>query len=178
MKRILLNVALACALTLIAYIALYLIWGALLSGVEDQGLRFALLVTMTTAFFGFFLLWAAKMRSSVGEDEIYSDYEEREYVSFVDDFKLIIKREARLLICIFAVSIACGAIDAVAKLAFQSPKTPIVVLLFSGMIMLGSTIKLPIVGYLLSATLDCTVYLVFLLLYRRRRYRLWRKSKI
>jgi hypothetical protein len=48
---------------------------------------------MTTAAFGFFLLYTSKIKKSIGEDELFSDYKEREYISLTDDFKLILNRE-------------------------------------------------------------------------------------
>ena len=37
---------------------------------------------------------------------------------------------------------------------------------------------IPFVGYLLSAALDCFAYIVFLLLYRRKKYDYWMKNKV
>ena len=39
MKRTLLNITFASIITLVAYIALYAIWGAILSGLENTTLR-------------------------------------------------------------------------------------------------------------------------------------------
>ena len=74
MKRVLWNITLSSALTMAAYIAL-----------------------MTTAAFGFFLLYTSKIKKSIGEDELFSDYKEREYISLTDDFKLIFNREVKAL---------------------------------------------------------------------------------
>ena len=60
MKRTLWNITFASIITLVAYIALYAIWGALLSGLENPTLRLFLIALMTTVAFGFFLLYTKK----------------------------------------------------------------------------------------------------------------------
>ena len=76
MKRTLLNITFASIITLVAYIALYAIWGALLSGLENPTLRLFLIALMTTVAFGFFLLYTSKIRKGIGEDEVVSDYKD------------------------------------------------------------------------------------------------------
>ena len=53
MKRIFLNITLASIITLVAYIALYAVWGAILSGLENSTLRMLIIALMTTVAFGF-----------------------------------------------------------------------------------------------------------------------------
>ena len=74
MKQILWNITRASLLTLVAYIALYAVWGAILNSMENEILQQFLLALMTTAAFGFFLLYISKIRGNVGEDEILDDY--------------------------------------------------------------------------------------------------------
>ena len=98
MKRILWNITLSSVLTMVAYIALYAIWGGILSGIENLTLRLLIIALMTTAVFGFFLLYTSKIKKSIGEDELFSDYKDEEYISLTDDFKLILNRESKVLI--------------------------------------------------------------------------------
>ena len=107
MKRTLWNITLASIITLVAYIALYAIWGAILSELENATLRLFIIALMTTVAFGFFLLYTSKIRKSIGEDEVVSDYKDRQYISFADDFKLILKRESKMLICIASIVLIC-----------------------------------------------------------------------
>ena len=76
MKRIFLNITLASIITLVAYIALYAVWGAILSGLENSTLRMLIIALMTTLAFGFFLVYTSKIRKSIGEDEVVSDYKD------------------------------------------------------------------------------------------------------
>ena len=85
MKKILWNITLASASTLAAYIALYIVWGAILSGVENEALKLFFVCLMTSGACGFFLLYFMKIKNSDGEKEVLSDYKESDYVSFIDD---------------------------------------------------------------------------------------------
>ena len=178
MKRTLWNISLASVITLVAYIALYAIWGALLSGLENPTLRLFLIALMTTVAFGFFLMYTSKIRKSVGESEVISDYKDKKYTSFVDDFKLIIHREAKMLICIAAIVLICFALNTFDSLVFGKKTISFPTFFFAPMCLFDSMINVPFVGYLLSAVLDCIAYMVFLLLYRKKKYNYWMKNKV
>ena len=62
MKKILWNITLASAATLAAYIGLFIVWGAILSGVENETLKLFLICLMTSAACGFFLLYFLKIK--------------------------------------------------------------------------------------------------------------------
>ena len=64
MKRILLNITFASIITLVAYIAFYVIWGAILNALDDPTLSLLIISLMTTVAFGFFLLYTSKIRKS------------------------------------------------------------------------------------------------------------------
>ena len=104
MKRNFWDVTLASLITLIAYIALYFIWGAILGEVKNEIFRLFLIALMTSAAFGFFLLRRTKIKNSVGEDEVMIDYKNRTYTSIIDDCKLFVKREAKMFIAIACIA--------------------------------------------------------------------------
>ena len=56
MKRILWNVTFASIITLVAYIVLYAVWGAILSEVENPTLKLFLIALMTTVAFAVYRL--------------------------------------------------------------------------------------------------------------------------
>ena len=60
MKRIFWNLTLVSLITLIAYVALYAIWGAILGKIENTVLRLFLIALMTTFAFGAILLYISK----------------------------------------------------------------------------------------------------------------------
>ena len=178
MKRVLWNITLSSALTMAAYIALYAIWGGILSGIENEVLRLTIIALMTTSAFGFFLLYTSKIKKSIGEDELFSDYKEREYISLTDDFKLIFNREVKALICIASIVFICFLLNTVDNLAFGKKTISFPTFLFAPMCFFSSLINIPFVGYLLSAALDCLAYILFLLLYRKKKYDYWMKNKV
>ena len=178
MKRILWNITLASTITLIAYIALYAIWGTILSGIENQMLKILIIVMMTTIAFAFFLLYTSKIRKSIGEEEVVSDYKDREYISFMCDFKLILKREIQVLICIAMIVLICFALNTFDRLVFGKKVISFPTFFFAPMCLFDSLINIPFVGYALSAVLDCLSYIVFLLIYRKKKYNYWMKNKV
>ena len=178
MKRILLNITFASIITLVAYIAFYVIWGAILNALDDPTLSLLIISLMTTVAFGFFLLYTSKIRKSVGEDEVVSDYKERQYISFVDDFKLVLKRESKMLICIASIVLICFILNTFDSVVFGKKTISFPTFFFAPMSLFGSLISIPFVGYLLSAILDCLTYIAFLLLYRKKKYDYWMKNKV
>ncbi len=178
MKRTLWNITLASVITLVAYIVLYAIWGAILSDLDNPTLRLFLIALMTTVAFGFILLYISKMRKSVGEDEVVFDYKGRTYISFVDDFKLIIKRESKMLICIAVIVVICFALNTFDSVVFEKKTISFPTFFFAPMCLFGSLINIPFVGYALSAAIDCLTYIVFLLFYRKKKYNYWMKNKV
>ena len=173
MKRILLNITFASVFTLITYIALYAVWGAILNEFENSTLRLFLIAVMTTIAFGFILLYISKIRKSVGENEIISDYKDKMYISAVDDFKLIIKREYKMLISIAIIVLICFALNSFDKLMFEKKVISFPTFFFVPMYIFDSLINVPFVGYVLSILFDSIAYIVFLLIYRKKKYDYW-----
>ena len=178
MKRKLWNVTLSSILTLAAYIVLYAVWGGILSGLKNPTLRLFIIALMTTAAFGFFLLYTSKIKKYIGEDELFSDYKDREYISLADDFKLILKRESQMLICIVSIVLTCFFLNTFDRLVFEKKTISFPTFFFAPMCLFGSMINIPFVGYLLSAVLDCAAYIFFLLFYRKKKYGYWMKNKV
>ena len=177
MKRTLWNITLASVLTLVAYVAFYTIWGAILSEVKSQSLRLVLISVMTTIAFGFLLLYTSKIIKSTGEDEVMSDYKDKKYISFAEDFKIIIKRESKTLTCIAAIILICFALGNIDNMVFGKKIFSLPTILFVPMFLFGSLFEIPFIGYVLSIILDCATYIVVLLFFRKKKYNYWMKKK-
>lgn len=178
MKRILWNITLASLITLIAYIALYFIWGAILGEVENVTVRLLLIALMTSVAFGFFLVYRAKIKNSVGETEIMTDYKDRTYTSIIDDFKLFVKRECKILIPIVGIVFACFLLNTLDPLLFGKKTISVITVFFAPMCLFDSVINIPFVGYAVSAIVDCVAYVIALAIYRKKMYNHWMKSKV
>ena len=178
MKRILWNITLASLITLVAYIALFFIWGAILGEVGNATVRLLLIALMTSAAFGFFLLYRTKIKNSVGEDEVMIDYKDRTYTSIIDDCKLFIKRETKMLICIASIALVCFILNTFDPLIFGKKTISAITVFFAPMCLFDTVINTPFVGYLVSAIVDCAAYIGFLMVYRKKMYDHWMKNKV
>lgn len=178
MKRTLWNITLASVITLVAYVALNTFWRAILSTVKNESLKLFLIALMTTVAFGFFLLYVSKIRNAVGENEVLSDNKDNAYTSPIDDFKLVIKRESKTLICIAVIVFACFVLNTFDSIVFHKKTISFLTFFFAPMCLFASWIHIPFVGYAFSAMLDCVAYIVFLLIYRKKKYNYWINSKV
>lgn len=176
MKRILGSITLVSIITLVVYIALYAFWGALLGNFKNPILSLLLIALMTTVAFDFILLFVIKIRKSIGENEVIADYKNRAYVSVFDDFKLIIRREARMLTCMTIIVFICFGLNTLDSLIFEKKTISFITFFFAPMCLFASLIHIPFVGYALSAVLDCVIYIIFLLIYRKKKYNYWMKK--
>lgn len=178
MKRALWNITLSSLMTLVAYIVVTgILRGVILKGIDNPTLTLFIIALVTTAVFGFFLLYTSKIRKSVGESEVISDYKDREYVSFVDDFKLILKRESQTFICVASIVFICFVLNTFDSLVFGKKTISFPTFFYAPMCLFSTVINIPFVGYAVSAVLDCVAYIAFLLIYRKKKYNYWMKNK-
>ena len=178
MKRIFWNITLTSLITLVAYIALFFIWGAVLGEVKNATIRLLLIAFMTSAAFGFFLLRRSKIKNSVGEDEVMIDYKDRTYTSIIDDCKLFVKRETKMLIVIACITLVCFILNTLDPLIFGKKTISAITIFFAPMCLFDTVINIPFVGYLVSAIVDCAAYIAFLAIYRKKMYDHWIKKQV
>ncbi len=177
MKRILWNITRASLLTLVAYIALYAVWGAILNEVENEALQLFFVALMTTAAFGLFLVYFAKIRGGIVDDEIMEDYKDNEPFSFAGDFLRVMRREKTVLIVIAVIVLLCFALNTVDRVVFEKKTISLPTFFFAPMCLFSETIPIPFVGYVFSAILDGAAYLVCLLICRKKKYDYWMKNR-
>ena len=178
MKRILWNIVLASVITLVAYIALSALWGTLLASVENPTVKLFLIALMTTLAFALFLLYTAKIRGLVGEKEVLSDYKEREYTSFLEEVKLILRRESKMFICIASIVLICFLLNTFDSVVFGKKTISFPTFFFAPMCLFDTVFGVPFLGYAVSAVLDALFYMIFLLAYRKRKYNEWMKNRV
>ena len=180
MKRILWKVTLASLLTLVAYLALYMIWGAILSGVESQTLRLTLIALMTSVAYGAVLVYVSKIRGGVGEDEVMEDYRDGTYTSLAEDLQKLLLREAKTLLCMAVITIACCVVNTL-DMALLGKKTVSGITLVYAPLCLFSSLSeklwLAVPLYALGVVVAGAAYVVFLLIYRKKKYMYWMGNK-
>lgn len=119
MKKTFIHVTLASIVTIVAYLALYAIWGAILSGIENPKINLFIVAFMTSLAYSFFLLYFSKIRKGVGEAEMLRDYKETTYTGFKDDIKIVLQNEKVCLIMIASIIVACFALNTFDSLVFE-----------------------------------------------------------
>ncbi len=177
MKRSLWNITLSSVLTLVAYVALSAVWGAILNELQNEILQLFLIALMTTVAYSMILLWVSKIRKSVGEDEVMAVYRECPYTTMADDFKLIFKKEAKTLILMTAVVLVTYSLNRLDMLIFGKKMISHITFPYITMGLFGALFPIRIIGYLLSAVLNSLAYLIALVLYRKKKYTYWMKNK-
>ena len=180
MKRTLWKITLASLLTLVAYLALYMIWGAILSGVESQTIRLSLIALMTSVAYGAVLLYVSKIRVGVGEDEVMEDYRDGKYSSLADDLKKLLRREAKTLLCMAIITVACCVINTLDMVIFGKKAVSGITLVYAPLCLFSSVSEnlwLAFPLYALSMAVAGAAYVVFLLIYRKKKYMYWMENR-
>ena len=178
MKKALLHITIASILTLIVYVLLSAIWGAILNDTKNQRLGIFILALLVTIAFALVLLYVSKITRSQAENEIVSDYKNREYASFAQDFMLAIKREYKMFACIALIVVCSFALNTFDRAVFGKKTISYITFIFIPMYQLDMVIDVPFVGYAVSAVMESAMYFVFLLIYRKKKYKLWFKNQM
>ncbi len=176
MKRSLLYITAASIITLLLYIVLYAVWGAVLNDAGKPKAGLFLLAVITLAAFSFLLVFLSKNIRSQGENEVVQDYKDTPYTSFAKDFKIAVRREYKTLVCMAIIIFSCFALNTFDRMVIGKKTVSHITFLFAPMCLLDEVIGVPFVGYALSVVLANAFYLFFLLIYRKRQYRIWFKS--
>ncbi len=175
MKKTFVNITLASIVTIAAYLVLYAIWGAILSGVENVKVRLFIIALMTSVAYSFFLLYFSKIRKGVGEDEMLRDYKEKSYTGFKDDMKIVLQNEKRCLILIASIIFACFALNTFDSLVFEKKVISFPTFIYIPMNIFGTFFDIIGVGYVVSGIIIAISYILMLLIYRKKKYNYWQK---
>ena len=178
MKQNLGSIIKASAITLVVYIGFYTLWGAVANEIASEELKLIAVALVSSFVFAYVLLRTVKNKRFIGESEILSDYKDRKYTSPINDIKLAFRREVGLLLCITAVVFACYFLHGIDRLlAFDKRVISLPTFVFAPMCLFSEVVKVPFLGYVISAAVDCTAYIILLLIYRRNTYKRTQKNK-
>ncbi len=177
MKRILFNITRASLATFAAYLLLSFAWRAILSGVKSESLYLFLVATMSSLAFAFFLLYFTKIRKSAGEDEVVDDYEVDPAYTLKNDIRHILRREGNMLIYIAAIVLLCFLLNTFDRVVFHHKVISFPTFLFVPMCLYSTCFKISVIGYIVSALVNCAGYVLFLLHYRKKKYDYWIKKE-
>ncbi len=172
------NILLASLLCMVAYLALYAIWGAFLNEVENETIRLILVSACTSVAYAAILFYLVRIRRGVGRDELLYDYKNTQYTTLRADLPLILLREKPYLIMIASVILACLLINKVNTQVLGNTNTPLT-FPFATMCIFSSCFPshLDFIGYLFGMLVIAVCYLLFSALYRKKQYEIWLKQE-
>ncbi len=170
MKRIFINVTLASVVTLVAYIVLSAVWGAILSEVESAKLRLFIISAMTSTAYAFFLLYFSKIRKAVGENEVVADHKDDPYTSLINDLKMILKNEKKILIAVGVIIGICFVLNKFDNVVFGKKTISFPTIVYAPMTIFGTFFDVDLFGYIVSYIFIGVCYVLMLLLYRKKKY--------
>lgn len=167
------NITISSVAALVAYIVLYMIWGAILAGVEDKTLKFLLVAIMSASAYSFILLYVSKIRRENGDKDILKDYPDGRRFSFASDVKLVLRREKECLLSMCAVILVCAVISLIDNNLFEKRTLSFLTFPFAPMMLFTTAFKPSWIGYIVSAFYDCISYTIMVVIYRRKKYTYW-----
>lgn len=173
------KIFISATLNMIAYIALYAIWGALLKEVANTTASLILLSTFTSVAFALILMLFTKYRKDVGCDEFMQDYKEQPYISIGKDIKLVLQNEKITIIILSLVIAACLLLNKADTIVFGKKTISVITFPFSTMCIFSSCFppRINFIGYFINFAVITVFYIAFVLLYRRRQYTYWNETK-
>ncbi len=185
-KRIIrsfLKIAVAALLCLVAYIALSVIWLAFVREIEDDTVKNWVIAVGSAVAYSVILFYIVKVRNDVGADELEQDYANGEAYSFVNDIKIIFRREKLNVIMIGTVIFAEFLLITVDTLLFGKFTLQAIAVPFATMFLCGSCFRgdlafLSFLGYIINFLIIVSLYILLVALHRRRQYRIFLKKKL
>ena len=174
------QVTIACAITMGIYLLTYWITSALMNEASEPLYLLALamysLVMMTA--FDLVLIYITYVRKATGEDKAVQDFQDG-YWGFKTDIVFLFKQELSTLIAFAMINGASWLMILIDKLIFSKRSLTAILLLYSPLNIIG--VALPewgnsILGYLLGTILCFAIYLLELVVFRKKWYKRWYNS--
>ena len=173
MKKLFLKITLASLVTLVVYLLCQALINAILHGLDDRLILLTQAI-LTTFAYAFFLLYFLKIRKGEAEKEVLEDYTETEYPGMKADLKNVWKKEKAALIMIFIIIISCFVLNIVDTFLLPEWFISLPTIIYMPMCFFALVLEhMYIIGYILSAVAICVIYILVLLVYRRRLYKYW-----
>lgn len=175
------QITIASAISMVVYISTYWITSAFMNESSDSVYLLALGI-YSLVFMGAFdliLIHRTYIKNSSGEENALQDFENG-YWGLKRDIVLLIKREFPTFVSFALINIMCWIMLSIDKLIFSKRTITAVLLIFAPLNVIG--VILPtwansILGYLLGTILCFAIYLLELVLFRKKWYMHWNKSR-
>ncbi len=183
MKKQIINsfwkILISALLSMIAYLALYMIWGAILGEVKNASIQSVLLSTGTSAGYALILMLMTKYRKGVGMDEFLSDYKDRTYISLKDDLNLVWSREKSKIVLLGIIIGSCLILNKFDAIVFGKKIISTITFPFATLCIYSSCFPsiIDFIGYIISFAVISVFYITFVLLYRRKQHKYWHETE-
>ena len=169
------NITISSAVCLVIYIATNWVVTAFTKEVQSQTVALILFSIFLMGIFAFLLVYFTYIRTESGKEIVRADYPDASR-GVISDIKLVFKQEINTFAAILAINLAVWLIISVDKLIFAKRTFSAILLLYAPLNIIG--VVLPdwaneILSYIIGSILCSAIYLVLLVLVRKK----WYKSK-
>lgn len=171
------QITVACAMTLLLYMATYWITSALMNEAAEPMYRLVLVIysLVLISVFDLVLIRFAYIKNSIGENEVMQEFKDG-YWGLGTDMIFLFKRELSTLITLAMINGASWMLISLDKLIFSKRTVTAVLLLYAPLNIIG--VALPkwgnsILGYLLGTVFCYAIYMVELAMLHKKWYKHW-----
>lgn len=175
------HLTIASLITIVIYIATYWITSALMNEFPKSMYILAIIVYSIVLMGVFNLIFIRRIyvKNSTGENIASCDFKDG-YWGLKHDIAEMFKRELSTLSALAIINITTWFLISMDKLIFSKRTITAILLIYAPLNVIG--VALPswansILGYLLGTILCFAIYLLELVIYRKRLYVYWNKSK-
>ena len=174
------QVTIVCAISMVIYLSTYWITSTLMNETSKPLYWLALLIysLVFMTIFNLILIYITYIRKSLGEDDAVQDFQNG-YWGFKKDILYLLNRELSTFIAFAMINGASWMLISIDKLIFSKRTVTAILLIFAPLNIVG--IALPdwangILGYLLGTILCFAIYLLELVIFRKKWYNKWFKQ--
>ena len=172
MKKLFFRLTLASFLTLLIYFVANALITAFLNELSVI-IALIILVVLIMVLYVFIVIYLTYIRTGLGEETLWNDYPDT-YKGTAFDFKVVFREEQKTFLIIFAIDMASWVLTGIDKLIFGKTTITAILLVYAPLNIVG--IMLPswlngILGYLVGALLVSGIYLLALVMLRRKWYK-------
>ena len=175
------QITIACAISMFLYVLTYWITSAFMNSTSKHLYLFTLIV-YSLVFMGAFnliLIHRTYIKNSVGEENAMQDFK-KGYWGFKTDIIFLLKRELSTFIAFSLINSASWIMISIDKLIFSKRTVTAVLLLYAPLNIVGITLPAwvnGILGYLIGTILCFAIYLLELVVFRKKWYIHWSETR-
>lgn len=174
------QITLVSVITMIIWISTSWITGAFMNEATPSTYQIALWIYSFAlmAVFALVLIYWAHVKKSDGEEMALEDFRDG-YWGIKKDLALIFGRERMMIIALFLINMSSWVLISLDKLIFAKRTVTVLLLVYAPLNTIGTALPLwlnSVLGYVLGSVFCAALYLLELVLLRRKWYRKWQRA--